>query len=83
LVVELGGRLDVGDGLRDTDDRGGAPFCWILGALMFVPLLASSSALRFIPIEGDALMAEGVVLAGAFSPVTSASKSEIGILMIY
>ena len=78
----LGGRVDVGDGFRDTEDRGSAPFCWVLWILMLAPLLASSPALRFTPTEVDVLMAEGVatlavVLAVAFSPVISASKSEI------
>lgn len=80
-MVGLGGRLDVGDGFRDTEDRGGAPFCWVLWILMFAPLLASPSALRFNPREVDVLTVEGVmlavVLAVAFSPVISASKSEI------
>lgn len=76
-MVGLGRRPDVGEGFRDSEDRGGAPFCWVLGALMFVLLLASSSALRFIPTAVDVLMAEGVLLAVAFSPVISANKSEI------
>lgn len=75
--MELGRRPVVGEGFRDGEDRGGAPFCWVLGFLMFALLLASSSALRFKPTAVDVLMAAGVLLAVAFSPVISANKSEI------
>ena len=76
-MVGLGRRPVVGEGFRDSEDRGGAPFCWVLGVLMLVLVLASSSALRFKPTAVDVLMAEGALLAVAFSPVISANKSEI------